>query len=54
MSLDTVFAILGIIFGCLLIIMTLGMFVSLAAAKKADRELEEIEQKIRERRRNRK
>ena len=54
MNLDTVFAILGIIFGCILIIMTLGMFVSLVAAKIADRELEEIERKVRERRRNRK
>ena len=54
MSLDTVFAILGIIFGCLLIIMTLGTLVSLVAAKLADRELEKIEQRVRERRRNRK
>ena len=54
MSLDTVFAILGIIFGCLLVIMTLGGLCGIVAAKMADKELEKIEQKIREGRRNRK
>ena len=54
MSLDTVFAILGIIFGSLIIIFTLGILVSLVASKLADRDLEEIERKVRERRRNRK
>ena len=54
MNIDTVFAILGIIFACLLVIMTLGGLCGIVAAKIADRELEEIEQKIRERRRNRK
>ena len=54
MNLDTVFAILGIIFGCLLVIMTLGGLCGIVAAKLADRELEEIERKVRERRRNRK
>lgn len=49
MSLDTVFAILGIIFGCLLVIMTLGGLCGIVAAKIADRELEEIERKVRER-----
>lgn len=51
---NLVFTILGIIFGSLIIIFTLGTFVSLVAAKLADRDLEEIEQKVRERRRNRK
>lgn len=50
---DTVFAVLGIIFACLLVITTIGMIAAIVAAKKADIELEEIEQKVRERRRNR-
>ena len=49
MNLDTVFAFLGIIFGCLLVIMTLGGLCGIVAAKIADRELEEIERKVRER-----
>ena len=49
-----VFMILGIIFGSLIIICTLGTLVSLIATKLADRDLEEIERKVRERRRNRK
>ena len=51
---DTIFAILGIIFACLLFIMTLGGLCGIVAAKLADRDLEEIERKVRERRRNRK
>lgn len=43
MTIDTVFAILGIIFGCLLIITTLGMFAAIVAARKADEDYEEIE-----------
>ena len=51
---NLVFTILGIIFGSLIIIFTLGTLVSLVAAKLADRDLEEIERKVRERSRNRK
>lgn len=51
---NLLFTILGIIFGSLIIIFTLGILVSLVAAKLADRDLEEIERKVRERRRNRK
>jgi hypothetical protein len=49
-----VFAILGVIFGSLIIMLTLGTLVSLVAAKLADRDLEEIERKVRESSRNRK
>lgn len=51
---NIVFTILGIIFGSLIIIFTLGTLASLVTAKLADRDLEEIERKVRERRRNRK
>lgn len=46
MNLDTVFMILGIIFGCLLVIMTLGGLCDIVAAKMADREIEEMERKM--------
>lgn len=49
-----VFTILGIIFGSLIIMVTLGTLVSLVAAKSADRDLEEIERKVRESSRNKK
>ena len=51
---NLVFTILGIIFGSLIIIFILGTLVSLVAAKLADRDFEEIERKVRERKRNRK
>ena len=51
---NLVFTILGIIFGSLIIIFTLGIFVSLVAAKLADIDLEEIERKVRKRSQNRK
>lgn len=46
MNLDAVFAILGIIFGCLLVIITLGGLCGIVAAKIADREIEEMERKL--------
>lgn len=51
---NLVFTILGIIFGSLILILTLGTLVSLVASKLADKDLEEIERKVRERRQNRK
>ena len=51
---NLVFTILCIIFGSLIIIFTIGIVASLVASKLADRDLEEIERKVRERRRNRK
>jgi hypothetical protein len=51
---NLVFTILGIIFGSLIIMFTLGTLVSLVASKLADRDLEDIERKVRERSRNRK
>ena len=38
---DSVFAILGIIFACPLVIMNIVMFIIIIAAKMADREFEE-------------